>query len=100
MRDLDQGADGLVGEVDDAESVGQGDEDAARLRRGRGADPDAERDRAIVIALGIEDVQHARLDVDPEQPSRRRIPARAFAQQRPGMDRDLHRERLARMKKS
>ena len=85
MRDLDQGAHGLVREIDDGKSIGQRDEDAARLRRRRRADPVAERDHAIVAARRVEDVQRARLDVDPEQPSRRRIPARAFAQQRTGI---------------
>ena len=95
VRDLDQRAHGFVVQIDHGQTACEGDQDGAVARRGGGADPVVEQNRAIVAARWIEEVQAAALDVDPEQSSGRGIPAWTFAQQRAGVDRDLHREKVA-----
>ncbi len=88
----------LVLEIECDEPVGEGDQHAPVRHRRRCARAVVERDRPVVAAGGIEDVQRATVDVDPDQMLPACVPARAFAEQGLHIDRhvDAHSAKLAR----
>ena len=66
----------LVLEIECDQPVGQGDQDAAVRHRRRGTRAVVERDRPVLAAGRIQDVQRTTVDIDPEQMLRARASQR------------------------